>query len=364
MSFLWRDGARKKVMSFRIVSPADGMTLPVHPRDFGMFPRQLFNNNSLLCYRSSFDEIMAPYRSPTMRVGGHPTRRAHSSSAEGGMIAHLQEAAIVETVHANEDRLTAVVVVDAATARTRGHGHNEVRWFFAYADNYLIDVKYGIIMEVEASRAIRQAEVGASRTMLKRTEACFGIKPAWLVGDTAYGFSWEDFAFDDERDIYTSETTLRSVQEAARVIWLQIQVLSASTRDRCGLCRPCARTARHPLCRSRRILRQPARAICYLGGTRKDSSGFARICCSRRADELRDCEKAPNTDPGVNQAQSIDVIVFSRRTRGPDRRRLGPHPLSNFTSHSKKVTQLRVGSALGSDSNLMMIPSESIRTSS
>ena len=34
--------------------------------------------------------------------------------------------------------------------------------FFAYADNYLIDVKFGIIMDVEASRAIRQAEVGAS----------------------------------------------------------------------------------------------------------------------------------------------------------------------------------------------------------
>ena len=59
--------------------------------------------------------------------------------------------------------------------------------FFAYADNYLIDVKHGIIVDVEASRAIRQAEVGASRTMLKRTEACFGIKPEWLVGDTAYG---------------------------------------------------------------------------------------------------------------------------------------------------------------------------------
>jgi len=104
--------------------------------------------------------------------------------------------------------------------------------FFAYADNYLIDVKYGIIMDVEASRAIRQAEVGASHTMIKRTEACFGIKPAWLVGDTAYGsapnlnwlvneqkiapyipvidksnredgvFSREDFSFDEEHDIY------------------------------------------------------------------------------------------------------------------------------------------------------------------
>ena len=34
--------------------------------------------------------------------------------------------------------------------------------FFAYADNYLIDVKFAIIMDVEATRAIRQAEVGAA----------------------------------------------------------------------------------------------------------------------------------------------------------------------------------------------------------
>jgi hypothetical protein len=55
--------------------------------------------------------------------------------------------------------------------------------FFAYADNYLIDVKFGVIMDVEASRAIRQAEVGASQTMIERTEACFGIKPAWLAAE-------------------------------------------------------------------------------------------------------------------------------------------------------------------------------------
>ena len=36
--------------------------------------------------------------------------------------------------------------------------------FFAYSDNYLIDVKFGIIMDVVASRAIRQAEVGAAKT--------------------------------------------------------------------------------------------------------------------------------------------------------------------------------------------------------
>jgi transposase len=105
--------------------------------------------------------------------------------------------------------------------------------FFAYADNYLIDVKFGVIMDVEASRAIRQAEVGAAKTMIDRTEERFSLKPERLAADTAYGsaatlnwlvkdkriaphipvidkskradgtFSREDFTFDKERDIYT-----------------------------------------------------------------------------------------------------------------------------------------------------------------
>ncbi len=71
--------------------------------------------------------------------------------------------------------------------RRSGPGALRNAAFFAYADNYLIDVKFGIIMDVEASRAIRQAEVGASQTMIERTEATFGIKPDWLAADTAYG---------------------------------------------------------------------------------------------------------------------------------------------------------------------------------
>jgi len=104
--------------------------------------------------------------------------------------------------------------------------------FFAYADNYLVDVKVGIIMDVKASRAIRQAEVGAAKTMIERTEERFEIKPIYLAADTAYGsadalnwivnekqitphipvidkskredgtFSREDFRFDQERNIY------------------------------------------------------------------------------------------------------------------------------------------------------------------
>jgi len=52
---------------------------------------------------------------------------------------------------------------------------------------YLIDVKFGIIMDVKATRAIRQAEVGAAKTMIARTEERFAIKPAYLAADTAYG---------------------------------------------------------------------------------------------------------------------------------------------------------------------------------
>jgi hypothetical protein len=40
--------------------------------------------------------------------------------------------------------------------------------FFAYSDNYLIDVKFGVIVDVEASRSIRQTEVGAAKTMIER----------------------------------------------------------------------------------------------------------------------------------------------------------------------------------------------------
>ncbi len=93
-------------------------------------------------------------------------------------------------------------------------------------------MKCGVILGAKASRAIRQAEVGASQTMVERTEQRFGLKPKWLAGDTAYGsgknlnwlvndndikphipvidkskredgtFSREDFTFDKERNVY------------------------------------------------------------------------------------------------------------------------------------------------------------------
>ena len=80
---------------------------------------------------------------------------------------------------------------DPAAQWTGAHkGHA----FFAYATNYLIDTDHAIILDVEASRAIRQAEVGASRTMLDRTAERFGLKPHSLAADSAYG-SAENLAF-------------------------------------------------------------------------------------------------------------------------------------------------------------------------
>jgi transposase len=59
--------------------------------------------------------------------------------------------------------------------------------FFAYSTNYLVDVKAGVIVGVEATSAHRTAEVEATRTMLERVERRFAIKPKHLIGDMAYG---------------------------------------------------------------------------------------------------------------------------------------------------------------------------------
>ena len=54
-------------------------------------------------------------------------------------------------------------------------------------DNDLIDLQGRRVADVEASRAVRQAEVGAARTMLERTAERFGFKTERLAGDGAYG---------------------------------------------------------------------------------------------------------------------------------------------------------------------------------
>ena len=59
--------------------------------------------------------------------------------------------------------------------------------YFAYSTNYLVDVHAGVIVDVEATAAHRTEETEATKTMIDRVEERLGIKPARLIGDTAYG---------------------------------------------------------------------------------------------------------------------------------------------------------------------------------
>jgi hypothetical protein len=59
--------------------------------------------------------------------------------------------------------------------------------FFAYSTNYLIDVDNAIIVDVEATTAIRQAEILAAKRMIERSLENFDLYPERLIGDTAYG---------------------------------------------------------------------------------------------------------------------------------------------------------------------------------
>jgi len=73
---------------------------------------------------------------------------------------------------------------DPAARWTGAHGGPA---FFAYSTNYLIDLDNAIIVDVEASTAIRQAEVTATKTMIDRVDRRLGLRPGKLAADSAYG---------------------------------------------------------------------------------------------------------------------------------------------------------------------------------
>ena len=118
---------------------------------------------------------------------------------------------------------------DPAARWTGAHGGQA---FFGYSTNYLIDVDNAIVVDVEATTAIRQAEVLAAKRMIERSMQRFDLYPARLMGDSAYGsaemlgwlvyehgiephvtvfdnsarkdgtFSREDFTYDHAGDVY------------------------------------------------------------------------------------------------------------------------------------------------------------------
>jgi len=73
---------------------------------------------------------------------------------------------------------------DPAARWTGAHGGQA---FFAHSTNYLIDVENAIIVDVERTTAIRQAEVLAAKRMIERTAKNFALHPSRLLGDSAYG---------------------------------------------------------------------------------------------------------------------------------------------------------------------------------
>ncbi|GGE02742.1 hypothetical protein GCM10011390_21990 [Aureimonas endophytica] len=59
--------------------------------------------------------------------------------------------------------------------------------YFAYETNYLIDLDHAIIVDVEPTTAIRQAEVEVAKRMIERTRERFDLYPARLAADAGYG---------------------------------------------------------------------------------------------------------------------------------------------------------------------------------
>ena len=184
--------------------------------------------------------------------------------------------------------------------------------FFAYADNYLIDVKFGIIMDVEASRAIRQAEVGAAKTMIERTEQRFGIKPDRLAADTAYGsaanlnwvvndkkiaphipvidkskredgtFSREDFTFCKEGNVYICPA-FNTLTTTGKVMNDDMVFYRASTLD----CSACAFKSRCcPKEPARKILRSIYEEARDVARALAKTEAFERSCRERKHIEM------------------------------------------------------------------------------
>src|ERR1700726_3812811 len=58
---------------------------------------------------------------------------------------------------------------------------------FGYGLNYMIDTGHAVIVDVEATPARTYDEVAATKTMIKRTEERFDLRPRRLAADTAYG---------------------------------------------------------------------------------------------------------------------------------------------------------------------------------
>ena len=214
---------------------------------------------------------------------------------------------------------------DPAARWTGAHGGPA---FFAYSTNYLIDLDSAIIVDVEASTAIRQAEVAATKTMIDRVDRRFGLYPEKLVADTAYGsaemlnwlveergiephipvfdksqrsndtFSRNDFTYDYEGDVYFCPGGKMLTTKATLAYDDDTLIYRASKYD-CGACslksRCCPNTPARKVPRSiyegaRDMARDIAKTAAYVVSRRqrkKVEMLFAHLKRILRLDRLR-----------------------------------------------------------------------------
>ena len=105
----------------------------------------------------------------------------HASRATSDYLETLDDAAFGAATEVEPKYVPPVDPAARWSAADRGKAH------FLYATNDLVDLENAIIVDVEPTAPIRQAETKAARDMPDRTQDRFGLYPERLVGDTGYG---------------------------------------------------------------------------------------------------------------------------------------------------------------------------------
>ena len=236
---------------------------------------------------------------------------------------------------------------------------------FGYGLNYLIDIEYAVIVDVEATPARTYDEVAATKMMIERTEQTLGLKPDRLAADTAYGtgkflgwlvgtgitphipvwdksdredgtFSRSDFTFDRERNVYVcpADKLLKTTGNVGDDHMVRYR---ASKRD-CGAC------PLKPQCCPNTPSRKVTRDV------NEDARDHARVLrryarvreIARRAQEGRDALCAPQDPPSL-RAHALAGPLRRARRIPPRRHRAEPEDLrkTHLAADAARARRLR-----------------------
>ena len=230
--------------------------------------------------------------------------------------------------------------------------------FFAYATNYLIDLEHAVIVDVEASTAVRPAELTAARTMIERVRERHDLHPDRLAADTAYGsaemlewlvnargiaphipiidksgrtdgtFSRADFTYDRAADLYRCPggKELKQYRRAFRADHPDTPPddtyryrASKIDCDACALKPECCPNG--PARKVTRSIHEDARDV-----ARDIARTDAYVHLPTRTEEGRDAVRTPQAHP---QAGSAAPSRSLRRPRRVPPRRHRPEPAKN-----------------------------------